>query len=90
MINYQGYMEVLKPYLDDGTLNVLSGQTDFNQTATLRWDGSTAQSRLDNLLSAYYTDETIDAVLSPIDAISLGCISSLKGVGYGTSESHCL
>ena len=86
LINYQGYMEVLKPYLDDGTLNVLSGQTDFNQTATLRWDGSTAQSRLDNLLSAYYTDETIDAVLSPIDAISLGCISSLKGVGYGTSE----
>lgn len=86
LINYEGYMEVLTPYLEDGSLNVLSGQTDFNQTATLRWDGSTAQSRMDNLLSAYYTDQKIDAVLSPIDAISLGCISSLKGVGYGTDE----
>lgn len=86
LINYQGYMDVLNPYLEDGSLNIVSGQKDFNQTATLRWDGSTAQSRMDNLLSAYYTDETIDAVLSPIDAISLGCISSLKGVGYGTEE----
>ena len=86
LINYQGYMEVLNPYLENGSLKVLSGQTEFNQTATLRWDGSTAQSRMDNLLSAYYTDEVIDAVLSPIDAISLGCISSLKGVGYGTAE----
>ncbi len=84
VINYEGYMEVLKPYLDNGQIVVPSGQTEFSQTATLRWDGSTAQARMDNLLSAYYTDKKIDAVLSPIDAISLGAVSSLKGVGYAT------
>lgn len=57
-----------------------SGQTKFNQIATLRWDGTTAQARMDNLLSANYTDKTLNAVFSPYDPISLGIISSLKGI----------
>ena len=77
---------MFKPYLDNGQLVVPSGQTKFNQIATLRWDGSTAQSRMDNLLSANYTDKNLDAVLSPYDPISLGIISSLKGVGYGSED----
>ncbi len=59
------------------------------QIATLRWDGALAQSRMDNLLSAYYSGDNLDAVLSPYDGISIGIISSLKGVGYG-SESKPL
>lgn len=86
VINYDGYMEVLGEYLDNGKIVVPSGQTEFNQIATLRWDGSTAQSRMDNLLSANYTDKNLDAVLSPYDPISLGVISSLKGVGYGSDS----
>jgi putative multiple sugar transport system substrate-binding protein len=39
---------------------------------------------MDNLLSAYYTTDKIHAVLSPYDGISIGILSSLKGVGYGT------
>lgn len=83
---YSGSMEVLDPYIESGQVVVKSGQTDFNQIATLRWDGSTAQARMDNLLSANYTDERVDAILSPIDQMSLGIISSFKGVGYGTEE----
>lgn len=86
LINYNGVMSVLQPYMDNGQLIVPSGQTSFNQIATLRWDGSTAQARMDNLLSANYTDKTLDAVLSPYDPISLGIISSLKGVGYGSGD----
>lgn len=86
VINFDGVMSVFQQYLDNGQLVVQSGQTKFNQIATLRWDGSTAQSRMDNLLSANYTDKTLDAVLSPYDPISLGVISSLKGVGYGTDS----
>jgi putative multiple sugar transport system substrate-binding protein len=41
---------------------------------------------MDNLLSAYYTDKRVDAVLSPYDGLSIGIISSLKGVGYGTPK----
>jgi putative multiple sugar transport system substrate-binding protein len=41
---------------------------------------------MDNLLSAYYADKRIDAVLSPYDGLSIGILSSLKGVGYGSAE----
>lgn len=86
LINYNGVMSVFQQYVDSGQLVIPSEQTKFNQIATLRWDGSTAQARMDNLLSANYTDKTLDAVLSPYDPISLGIISSLKGVGYGSAE----
>jgi putative multiple sugar transport system substrate-binding protein len=86
LINYNGVMSVFQQYVDSGQLVIPSEQTKFNQIATLRWDGSTAQARMDNLLSANYTDKTLDAVLSPYDPISLGIISSLKGVGYGSDE----
>ncbi|ULT59672.1 sugar-binding protein [Neobacillus drentensis] len=83
---WNGAMSVLKPYIKSGKLVVRSGQTKFEQGATLRWDGATAQSRMDNLLSAHYTNEKVDAVLSPYDGISIGILSSLKGVGYGTAS----
>ena len=86
VINFDGVMSVFQQYIDNGQLVIPSGQTEFNQIATLRWDGSTAQSRMDNLLSANYTDETLHAVLSPYDPISLGVISTLKGIGYGSEE----
>jgi putative multiple sugar transport system substrate-binding protein len=39
---------------------------------------------MDNILSSRYGNARVDAVLSPYDGISIGVISSLKGVGYGT------
>lgn len=83
---FNGAMSVLKPYIDQKKLVVRSGQTQFNQVATLRWDGGLAQSRMDNLLSKSYTTARVDAVLSPYDGISIGILSSLKGVGYGGAK----
>lgn len=82
---YDGAMSVLKQYMDSGQLLVKSGQLGMEKVSTLRWDGATAQARMDNLLSAHYTTEKIDAVLSPYDGISIGILSSLKSVGYGTA-----
>src|SRR5437899_364608 len=82
---YNGAMSVLQPYIDGGKLAVVSGQTGMDKVATLRWDGATAQARMDNLLSAFYGKKRVDAVLSPYDGLSIGIISSLKGVGYGSS-----
>jgi putative multiple sugar transport system substrate-binding protein len=79
-------MSVLEPYIKSGKLKVQSGQMGMDKVSTLRWDGAVAQSRMDNLLSAYYTDKRVDAVLSPYDGLSIGIISSLKGVGYGTPK----
>jgi putative multiple sugar transport system substrate-binding protein len=83
---YNGAMSVLKPYIDSGKLVVRSKQLGMDKVSTLRWDGAVAQARMDNLLSAYYTKDRVDAVLSPYDGLSIGIISSLKGVGYGTAQ----
>ncbi|SCK43851.1 putative multiple sugar transport system substrate-binding protein [Variovorax sp. HW608] len=83
---YNGAMSVLKPYIDSGKLVVRSKQLGMDKVSTLRWDGAVAQARMDNLLSAYYTKDRVDAVLSPYDGLSIGIISSLKGVGYGTPQ----
>src|ERR1700759_4607304 len=80
---YDGAMSVLKPYIDGGKLVVASKQLGMDKVSTLRWDGAVAQARMDNLLSAYYTGAHVDAVLSPYDGLSIGILSSLKGVGYG-------
>ncbi|MGX1788285.1 multiple monosaccharide ABC transporter substrate-binding protein [Bosea sp. NPDC055332] len=83
---YNGAMSVLEPYIKSGKLVVRSGQLGMDKVSTLRWDGAVAQARMDNLLSAYYADKRVDAVLSPYDGLSIGIISSLKGVGYGSGK----
>ena len=83
---YNGSMSVLQPYIDSGKLVVGSKQMGMDKVSTLRWDGATAQARMDNLLSAFYGKKRVDAVLSPYDGLSIGIISSLKGVGYGSPD----
>lgn len=83
---FDGAMSILKPYMDSGKLVVRSKQITMDQVATLRWDGAAAQARMDNLLSANYASDNLDAVLSPYDGISIGILSSLKGVGYGSGD----
>ncbi|MFJ2113891.1 multiple monosaccharide ABC transporter substrate-binding protein [Streptomyces sp. NPDC087850] len=82
---FDGAWKTLKPYIDKGRIKVRSGQTKLDQVTTLRWDGGTAQKRMDDLLTRAYGKEKVDAVLSPYDGISIGILSSLKSDGYGTA-----
>jgi putative multiple sugar transport system substrate-binding protein len=79
---YDGAMSVLQPLIDSGDIVIPSGQMGMDVVGTLRWDGAVAQARMDNLLSANYTDKKVHGVLAPYDGLSRGIISSLKGVGY--------
>ena len=82
---FNGAMDTLKPYLDDKTLVVKSGQTGFTQAATLRWDPATAQKRMQNLIASTYSDGSkVQGVLSPYDGLSIGIISALTSSGYAT------
>ncbi|MDT1062833.1 sugar ABC transporter substrate-binding protein [Paracoccus sp. CPCC 101403] len=83
---YDGAMSVLQPMIDDGSIVIPSGQMGMDKVGTLRWDPATAQSRMDNILSANYTDKQVNGVLSPYDGLSIGILSSLKGVGYGSGD----
>ena len=83
---YDGAMKALQPYLDNGKLVVQSGQVSYQETAIQGWDSSKAQSRCDNLLSGFYADKNLDAVLVAADCLTIGVISSLESMGYGTAE----
>lgn len=84
---YAGSMSVLQPYIDSGKLVVRSGQITIDKVATPNWEGSQAQARMDNLLSAFYGNAHLDAVLSANDQLAIGVIASLRGVGYGSGQT---
>lgn len=79
---YNGLMEVLKPYLDDGTLVSKTGRTSFEDTCILRWSQETAQQWCENYLSGYYADEKLDIVATAFDGFAYGCKAALEGAGY--------
>jgi putative multiple sugar transport system substrate-binding protein len=78
---FDGAMSVLQPKIDDGTITVLSGQTDIKQTATAGWKAENAQSRMDSLLTSTYGTETLHGVLSPNDTLARAIITSVKAAG---------
>ena len=84
---YNGAMSVLQPMIDAGDIVIPSDQMGMDVVGTLRWDGAVAQARMDNLLSAHYTDAQVHGVLAPYDGLSIGILSSLKGVGLRLGRS---
>ncbi|MDR2649389.1 MAG: sugar-binding protein [Clostridiales bacterium] len=84
---FNGAFDVLKPYIDSGKLIVPSGQTQFEQVATLAWDSATAQARMDNIITANYAGGAkLDAVVCSNDSTALGVEASLKNAGYGSAD----
>lgn len=83
---WDGAMDTLEPYLDDGTLEVPSGEMDIEQAATQRWEQETAQTRMENLLTTHYSgDDELDGVLAPADPLSRGIINALRNDGWGST-----
>ncbi len=75
---YSGAMDLLQPYIDAGTIEVKSGQTEFSDVATAQWATETAQSRMENILSSYYADGTdLDICLCSNDSTALGVENAL-------------
>ncbi|NLG05000.1 MAG: sugar ABC transporter substrate-binding protein [Clostridia bacterium] len=83
---YNGVMEVLQPYFDNGVLVCESGQTDFESNNTLRWSQETAQQRCENILTANYADKKLDIAITAYDGLSYGVRSALEGAGYKVGE----
>jgi putative multiple sugar transport system substrate-binding protein len=81
---FNGAMSILQPKIDDGTIKIQSGETDFKTVATLRWDAAVAKKRMENILTKSYSDKDVNGVLAPYDGLSRGIIAALKGAGYGS------
>ncbi len=83
---YNGLMEVLQPYLDDGTLVCESGRTSFEDTCILRWSQETAQQNCENYLTGFYSDKKLDICATAFDGFAYGCKAALEGAGYKVGE----
>jgi putative multiple sugar transport system substrate-binding protein len=78
---FNGAMSVLQPYIDKGTLKVVSGQTSFQQVAIQQWQLKTAQDRMETILNGFYSNKKLDGVLSPYDGLSRGILNAVKSAG---------
>ncbi len=83
---YDGIMEVIQPYIDNGVLVCESGQIDFESNNTLRWSQETAQQRCENILTANYADKKLDIAITAYDGLAYGVRSALEGAGYVVGE----
>ncbi|MGM9538322.1 MAG: substrate-binding domain-containing protein [Candidatus Onthomonas sp.] len=84
---FNGAMDVLKPYIEAGTLVVVSGQTEFDAVATAQWNTDTAMERAQNVLASYYADGTqLDAWLCSNDSTALGVAQALESDYAGGNE----
>lgn len=75
---FGGAMKILQPYIDGGKLVVKSGSTTLAECATPNWSTEEAQKRMENIISAYYSDGTkLNAVLSSNDSVANGITNAL-------------
>lgn len=85
MFFYSGAMDVLDPYIENGQLVVVSGQTDFEDVATASWKTDSAQTRAEQIIDLYYSDGTqIDAWLCSNDSTALGVANALASYYTGS------
>lgn len=83
---FNGAMEVLKPYLDSGKLNIPSGKESFEEAATPGWSTDDAYENMQNTLASYYSDGSrLDAVLASNDAVALGASKAIQSDYKGSN-----
>ena len=76
---FNGAFDVLKPYIEKGTLVVPSGQTKFEEVATAQWSTPTAMNRMQNILASYYAGGTkLDIALCSNDSTALGVTQAIE------------
>ena len=76
---FNGAYDVLKGYIEAGTLKVVSGQTEFQAVATAQWNTDTALNRATNVLASFYADGTVlDAWLCSNDSTALGVAKAIE------------
>lgn len=79
---YNGVMEILQPYLDDGTLVCTSGKVSFDDTGILRWSRESAETRLREILeNSYEEGKQPDIICTGFDQAALAAVEVLEERG---------
>ena len=83
---YNGVMEKLQEYFDDGTLVCTSGKLTFDDTAVMRSGRNTAKNDMAEILSQNYTEGAPDIICTGADDLALGAVDALEDAGYVSGE----
>ena len=83
---YTGIMEILRPYIDKGTLVCRSGKTSFRETCILRWSDSTAEEVCADLLNNYYSTGDLDIACSAFDGFDYGILRAWQRAGLSVED----
>lgn len=83
---YTGIMDILRPYLDNGTLICRSGKTSFHDTCILRWSEDTAEDMCTDLINEYYKDGDLDIACSAFDGFAYGILKSWQKTGLSDDK----
>lgn len=78
---FEGAMELLKKYIDNGNLVVKSGKKDYSQVKADSWDIADGKKSMQNRLDSYKAGERPDMVLAANDNLAQGAIEALTAAG---------
>lgn len=79
---YEGVLSVLKPYLEDGTLQSKSGRTQFMDLCLDTNDPQTANAKMAEILEQSYAEEPLDILCAQSDEILNGAAEALNEKNY--------
>lgn len=76
---YNGILEVLQEYFDDGTLVCKSGRMTFDDTGIMSWSENAAKSTMNSIFSEFYAAEgTPDIICTAADKFTYGILELLE------------
>ena len=78
---YDGAMELLQEYIDNGKLVVKSGKTAYNDVMADSWNVEDEKEAMKDRLSSYAEGECPDMVLAAADNAAQGAIEALEEAG---------
>ena len=79
---YNGVMEVLKPYFDDGTLVCPSGRMSFDDASVMRGSEETVKRELSSILQEFYGDGMPDIICTAKDSFAETVSDFVQEMGY--------
>ena len=78
---FEGAMELLKKYIDNGSLVVKSGKKEYSQVKSGSWDIADGKIAMQDRLASYAAGERPDMVLAANDNLAQGAIEALTAAG---------
>ena len=79
---YEGAMELLRKYIDNGIIYVKSGKTSYEQVKSASWDIAAGRMAMQERLNSYQGLQLPDMILAANDNLAQGAIEAMALAGH--------